>query len=116
MASLTLLCPPHHYTNLNQELEIFHEREAALASSDLEEINRERSESIVSASDFQEMATAAERVLRSPWTSMDEGPVNIRPGHRVPSTLPNCPIDLPFDASTDLLLSEGLLSSVSEPI
>ena len=45
-----------------------------MASSHLEEINRERSESIVSVTD---MAGAAERVLRSPWTSMDEGPVRI---------------------------------------
>ncbi len=68
-----------------QELEIFNFQEAALANSHLDEIHRERSESIVSVTD---MANAAERVLRSPWTSMDEGPVRIHSPQPTDQLLP----------------------------
>lgn len=63
--------------HLPQELEVFNQQETMLANSRLEEINRERSESIVSVNDIADIAGAAERVLRSPWTSMDEGPVRV---------------------------------------
>jgi hypothetical protein len=63
-----------------QQLGLFSQQESLLASSHLDEIRRDRSASVVSAVSVASLASAthaaADRLLRSPWQSMDEGPVH----------------------------------------
>jgi hypothetical protein len=88
------------YTCL-QELETFHRQEAVLATSHLEEISRDRSASITTG---LPVLNAAERMLRSPWTSMDDGPV--RGGRTASGQLSSSPNSI-MNESLMPMLPEG---------
>jgi hypothetical protein len=86
-----------------QELEVFHRQEAVLATSHLEEINRDRSASITAG---MPVLSAAERILRSPWTSMDDGPVTSRGGRTASGQLSSSPNSM-MNESLMPMLPEG---------
>jgi hypothetical protein len=84
---------------------VFHRQEAVLAASRLEEINRDRSASITTG---MPVLSAAERILRSPWTSMDDGPVSSGRGGRTASgQLSSSPSGSMVNESLMPMLPEG---------